>query len=310
MNSVLALAAKKKFQSKTDKSFINILTGYKSHQTYFDALMQGMMPFYHAFPELKALLTEQDGAVEDYIFYPYFYDSAALTFQSLRLLTQSLSAYAGKLTMFYPVTNHLYVQQQVKHCFAYYKNHPDEFKAELISLYEQVEQQLGACCSFLLLPDGCGQHSSRSELTTRFQLPADALELVLLKEFNLLTELIRQHPVLSPLYIRLPLHSATEKTAALLSGRLTIQQMAAARGVKHHTIEDHLIEMMIKDYPFDWQRFIRPAEVGEIRALYDKHAFERLKPYFENSSIDDYFKIKLAICLVIKGEYNGPEADS
>jgi uncharacterized protein YpbB len=109
------------------------------------------------------------------------------------------------------------------------------------------------------------------------------------------------------LYIRIPLHSATEKTAQLLKQQLSIEQIAAMRQVKRHTIEDHLIEMMIKDYALDWQQFVSEDEVAEIRTLYHDYSFERLKPFYEHSSIDDYFKVKLALCVVIKEVHHGAE---
>ncbi|TDM13201.1 helix-turn-helix domain-containing protein [Macrococcus lamae] len=310
MNSILTLAKMKKFQSKTDKSFTNILTGYKSHQTYFDALMQGLLPFYNCFPHGLKSDDESHIVIRDHQFYPYFYDSSQLTFQSLRLLTQSLSAKTLQLPSFYPVTNHLFVQQQVRQCFILYKDNPEIFRNDLVNLYQSVEKCLGTCYSYLLLPDGSGQHFSKSDILIECGITEDEIDLALLKEYNVITAMIRQHPKLSGLYIRIPLHSASEKTSTLLEQRYTVERMAAIRHVKQHTIEDHLIEMMIKDYAFDWKQFISESEVVEIRQLYRLHKFEKLKPYYENSSIDSYFKIKLALCLVIKEAYDEAGANT
>lgn len=308
MNSILALARKRKFQAKTEKSFTNILTGYKSHQTYFDALMQNMLPFYNSFKaDFKFPEHVDISQADDHYFYPYFYDSSMMTFQALRLVTQSLSAKSTGRATFYPVTNHLYVQQQAKYCYSLFNASPDDFQQKLLALYKSVHEQLQFCCSYLLLPNGSGSHFSREEIGRQFHLQPDELDTVLLKEINFITEWVRRDPILSMLYIRIPLHSATEKTAQLLKQQLSIEQIAAMRQVKRHTIEDHLIEMMIKDYALDWQQFVSEDEVAEIRTLYHDYSFERLKPFYEHSSIDDYFKVKLALCVVIKEVHHGAE---
>ncbi|ULG71040.1 helix-turn-helix domain-containing protein [Macrococcus brunensis] len=293
MDSIYQQAKQRKFAEKTDKSFNNILMGFRSHQTYFDAMMQGQLPFYNSRPELTG------DTPEDIRFYPYFYDASHMTFQALRLLTQTMAAQSYQIKDFYPVSNHLFIQHQVKSWLHSYKRQPKEYETELLSLYDKMAQELPVF-TYKLLPDAKGNHFSIEEICRASGFEQTEYSLMLLRELNLLTHLIHQHDYFKSLYIRMPLHSATEQTKEWITKGIALDTIALKRGVKLHTIEDHIIEMIIKDYPVDVSRYVTETEIAEIRSLYHQHHYQRLKPYFEESQIDSYFKVKIALCLIMK----------
>ncbi|TDM15480.1 helix-turn-helix domain-containing protein [Macrococcus bovicus] len=293
MDSIYQQAKQRKFAEKTDKSFNNILMGFKSHQTYFDAMMQGQLPFYNSRPERTG------DTAEEMRFYPYFFDATHMTFQALRLLTQTMAARSCHIHDFYPVTNHLYIQQQVKHWLHSSESRPDVYEAELLTLYDTLAQALPVF-SFKLLPDAKGNHFSVDEICSAARFAQGEYPLMLLRELNMLTHLIHHHPYFNSLYIRMPLHSATEQTREWIANGAALEDIALKRGVKLHTIEDHIIEMIIKDYSVDISRYVTEDEIAEIRALYHEHHYQRLKPYFEESQMDSYFKVKIALCQIMK----------
>ncbi|PTE73936.1 hypothetical protein BUY44_03525, partial [Staphylococcus devriesei] len=53
MHSIISYASTHAFNYKTDKSIYNILSGKKTHQTFFDACSQQLLSLYHSFPKLK-----------------------------------------------------------------------------------------------------------------------------------------------------------------------------------------------------------------------------------------------------------------
>ncbi|GGB05453.1 hypothetical protein GCM10007190_11840 [Macrococcus hajekii] len=294
MDSIYQQAKQRKFEEKTDKSFYNILSGFKSHQTFFDAMMQGMLPFYNSRPSVTG------DTAESLTFYPYFYDSCHMTFQALRLLTQSMSAFSAGIRDFYPVSNQLFIQQQVKEWLALNGKDVTVYQSELLGLYSGLSEELETF-SYKLLADAKGNHFRADEIMMTDDLDVETYNLKLLHELNHLTHLIHHHNYFSQLYIRAPLQFATEQTMQLLQEGWSIERIARKRGVKTHTIEDHIIEMIIKDYRIDVDHYISAEEIEEVRQLYHEHRYQRLKPYFERSAIDDYFKVKLGLCLMMKG---------
>ena len=59
MYNILSYAMSHAFNYKTNKSIYNILTGKKSHQTFFDASSQQLLSLYHSLPNLKYSTFEQ-----------------------------------------------------------------------------------------------------------------------------------------------------------------------------------------------------------------------------------------------------------
>ncbi|WP_165980646.1 helix-turn-helix domain-containing protein [Macrococcus carouselicus] len=294
MDSIYQQAKVRKFAEKTDKSFNNIITGFKSHQTFFDAMMQSMLPFYNSNPERTG------DAAEPLQFYPYFYESSQLTFQALRLLTQTISARSSEVRDFYPVSNHLYIHQQIKYWISAHGMDASIYQRELLMLFDELAAERSVI-SYKLLPDAQGNHYTVDEICQADELTLDEYRLKVLHEMNHLTAFISEHEYFKELYIRLPLQIATEQTRSLMESGVNLEEIAAARQVKLHTIEDHIIEMVIKDYEIDYTTFVAEDEIAAVRNLYSTYQFQRLKPYYQESGIDSYFKIKLALCLTMKG---------
>ncbi|MEJ7245477.1 hypothetical protein WL360_12175, partial [Staphylococcus epidermidis] len=81
-------------------SIFNIITGKKSHQTFFDACSQQLLSLYHSLPNLKYPSFErysnnfniETAQYQSIINHPrHTYDSLVNTFNAIQLLTQTLS---------------------------------------------------------------------------------------------------------------------------------------------------------------------------------------------------------------------------
>lgn len=100
MYNIIHFAYTNAHNYKTEKSIFNIITGKKSHQTFFDACSQQLLTLYHSLPNLKYpsferysnnfnIETEQYQSI---INHPrHTYDSLINTFHAIQLLTQTLS---------------------------------------------------------------------------------------------------------------------------------------------------------------------------------------------------------------------------
>lgn len=92
----------------------------------------------------------------------------------------------------------------------------------------------------------------------------------------------------------MPLHKNTARTYQLINS-YTIDETARLLRLREHTIQDHIIEMMIKDYPVEISRFINTDELQAIVHLYSQLTYGKLKSFYEHSEVKDYFKLKIGI---------------
>ena len=108
------------FNYKTNKSIYNILSGKKSHQTFFDASSQQLLSLYHSLPKLKyqtfeRLLNKNDIKELNIKVHPRFtYDSLNNTFKCIQLLIQTISQYLHHQLKFVPMNQQVIIQNKVK----------------------------------------------------------------------------------------------------------------------------------------------------------------------------------------------------
>ena len=122
---------------KTEKSIYNIITGKKSHQTFFDACSQQLLSLYHSLPNIKypsfvGYAQNETQDIDDTQLirtHPrYTYDSLLNTFKAIQLLTQTISNIAHDSFQFVPVTHNSTIQYRVKKVYNNFKNKDISYK--------------------------------------------------------------------------------------------------------------------------------------------------------------------------------------
>ncbi|WP_033541494.1 helix-turn-helix domain-containing protein [Planococcus sp. CAU13] len=99
-------------------------------------------------------------------------------------------------------------------------------------------------------------------------------------------------------------HSALTETARRTEGYFkngrTLEEIAALRGLKTSTIEDHFVELAMNDPGFDILGFMEASLYAKIIAVSRTQNTKRLRDIKENVPEASYFQIRLA--LATKGE--------
>lgn len=288
---------------KSAKSLWKLLNGTRTQQTYFDAVMQNMLPVYELYPNVslhavERLVKKQDTA-QTLKLYPYFYYASEVSFMSLVLLLQTVSEYLYRQAEYLPSTNRLFIQQHIKRLFLQIKNE-DRFLAlakEIETLTQLVEEKTGSCYFIHLLSGHDITPTSIERIAHQYDKTIDEIQSHIFTEKNMIIHLFKTQPfeILGHLYVRAPLHLNTEDTYQRLLQGYSLEHISSQKNVRIHTIQDHVIEIMIKDYPVDTSRFITESEYEAIKSVLNHHHFGKLKSYYALSPIKDYFKLKVAI---------------
>ena len=309
----------KKFHDKTEKSIYHILIGHKTHQTYFDAVIQDLLPFfaicrdsnleYEAF--LKQFQIEKDSPSR-MPKYPYFYEASEQTFTTVQLLVQTLSHLSYQNKHFIPITNQFIIQEQVK--FILYKmkkDHPNDFiqlfSKDLLKLLNDIEALCGHCILMYYFVGYQNKMVSEYDLSRLLNVSITEVNEMILIEKNTMTYCLNKYDYLflSACYHRAQLHINTNKTYQLLLKGENLENISRHLKVRLHTIQDHVLEILIKDYPLSIEQLITNEEIECIKPLYGQYG--KLKTYYDHTELKDYFKIKLAIILLSRGKFNGLE---
>ncbi|RXK19295.1 helix-turn-helix domain-containing protein [Macrococcus sp. DPC7161] len=309
----------KKFHDKTEKSIYHILIGHKTHQTYFDAVIQDLLPFfaicrdsnleYEAF--LKQFQIDKDSPSR-MPKYPYFYEASEQTFITVQLLVQSLSHLSYHQKQFIPLTNQFVIQKQVKSMLhemkqRHAKDFIQIFSKDLLKLLNDIEDLCGHCYLMYNLSGFQNKMISEFELSQMLDVSITAINEMLLIEKNTMTYCLnnKTYQFLNACYYRAPLHINTNKTYQLLLKGESLEGIAQQLNVRIHTVQDHVLEILIKDYPLATKQLITNDEIKLIKPLYGQ--FGKLKSYYDQTDLKDYFKIKLAIILLSRGKVDGLE---
>ena len=129
MYQIIKYACQHAFNYKTNKSIYNILTGKKSHQTFFDASSQQLLSLYHSLPRLKYPsferylneLNDEEPKINIKTHPRCTYDSLINTFNCIQLLIQTVSQSLHNDFRFIPITQQTYIQQRVKDIYQHIK---------------------------------------------------------------------------------------------------------------------------------------------------------------------------------------------
>lgn len=318
MYNIIHFAYTNAHNYKTEKSIFNIITGKKSHQTFFDACSQQLLSLYHSMPKLKYPLFEQyssnsninEQQIQNIISHPrHTYDSLLNTFNALQLLTQTLSNIQHDNYQFVPITQHRTVHQKVKYL---YKKISDEqleksFITELTSLFQSLTNHNNDIYIHYYLQGFEESMYTRQQVSLIEAISQEMLfELEMRDLVTLMYEIENEEkfPLLHSLIILPTLLNKTEKTYLGIQNGLNFKQLAAQQNVKPNTIDDHILELFIKGYLTDYDSYLNHVEYKPFMTYYIANRSERLRSYKDNFSELSYFEIKLIIVGVERGELN------
>jgi uncharacterized protein YpbB len=300
---------------KSQKSLYNIITGKKSHQTFFDAASQNLLSLYHSLPNLKYPSferfsnNESDSTEDDVLItHPrYTFDSLINTFNAIQLLTQTVSNLNHKQNHFIPTSQHQFVQQRVKEVFTYIKTHNlhDDFKEELTQLFATLYQQLGQTYLHYYLQGYEESMYTRQQVSLIENIPQDylfELEYIELVSLLNLIEDNKNFKLLSRLIILPPLLHKTQLTLNGLIHGHSIETIQQQQNVKINTIEDHLLELFIKGYIHKYYSYFSEDDIKLFSSFYATHRTERLRLFKAQFPNYSYFQIKLMIVGIERGD--------
>lgn len=293
---------------KSVKSLWKLLIGARTQQTYFDAVMQDLLPVYELYPnvsfEAVTRLVRNDSEENISInnnlkLYPYFYYASELSFSSFVLLLQTVSEYLYHSSDYLPSSNRLFIQQHVKQLFTKIKKE-DQFihlAQEVDDLSQYIFKSTGSCYFIHFLHGHQIRPDSYEQLSKQFNISIDEIKSQMITEKNLMLHAFktREYKLLSYLYVRTPLHINTSDTYQRLINGDSIDMIQRNKSVRIHTIQDHIIEILIKDYPLDISNYLSEQEYITIKEIIENNRYGKLKTLYEISPIKDYFKLKIAI---------------
>ncbi|MGZ9504467.1 helix-turn-helix domain-containing protein, partial [Staphylococcus epidermidis] len=297
------------------KSIYNILTGKKSHQTFFDASSQQLLSLYHSLPNLKYSTFEQfilqkddfKKSIQVKIHPQYTYDSLTQTFSCIQLLIQTLSHTRKESNTFIPIVQNTYIQQRVKQLYhqVIESNQVSNTIDEIYLLFENLNNKYNHTFLHYYLQGYEESMYTRQQISLIEGIPQSEL---FEREMNELIDILNQlkdstkYPILSQAIILSPLLTNTYLSYQKLKSGLNLKEIAQLQNVKLNTIEDHILEMYIKGYLIDYTLFINKKDILEFINYYQKHRGERLKFYKEHFTDWTYFQIKLVIVGIERGD--------
>lgn len=315
MYNILSYAMSHALNYKTNKSIYNILTGKKSHQTFFDASSQQLLSLYHSLPNLKYSTFEQfilqkddfKKSIQVKIHPQYTYDSLTQTFSCIQLLIQTLSHTRKESNTFIPIVQNTYIQQRVKQLYhqVIESNQVSNTIDEIYLLFENLNNKYNHTFLHYYLQGYEESMYTRQQISLIESIPQSEL---FEREMNELIDILNQlkdstkYPILSQAIILSPLLTNTYLSYQKLKSGLNLKEIAQLQNVKLNTIEDHILEMYIKGYLIDYTLFINKKDILEFINYYQKHRGERLKFYKEHFTDWTYFQIKLVIVGIERGD--------
>ncbi|MDW5471532.1 helix-turn-helix domain-containing protein [Staphylococcus equorum] len=318
MYNIIQFAQTHAHNYKTEKSIFNIITGKKSHQTFFDACSQQLLSLYHSMPNLKYQsferyfnrFNDQHNSYQNIVNHPrHTFDSLTNTFKAIQLLAQTLSNTQHKVYQFVPITQHSTVHQQVKFVYKEIISNQlqEQFISELTTLFQSILNKNNTIYIHYYLQGFEESMYTRQQISLIEDIPQEHLfELEFTDLVTLMYEIEHEsnYPLLNKLIVLPSLLNKTEQTYLGLQNGLNFEQLAAQQNVKPNTIDDHILELFIKGYISNYEDYLTHSTYTDFMTYYISHRSERLRNYKEIFSHLSYFELKLIIVGIERGEIN------
>ncbi|MBO1204996.1 MULTISPECIES: helix-turn-helix domain-containing protein [Staphylococcus] len=318
MYNIIHLSLTQAHNYKTEKSIYNIITGKKSHQTFFDACSQQLLSLYHSLPNLKYpsfvgnvhdFKMNEDSEQRIRVHPRHTYDSLLNTFKAIQLLVQTVSNTEHGMFQFIPVTHHSTIQQRVKAVYKEIKNADTQYKLieELNVLFKSIIEKNNTLYIHYYLQGFEESMYTRQQISLIENVSQKRLfELELNDLVMMMFELEEQakYPILNQLIILPTLLFKTEQTFSGIKNGLSFNQLANMQNVKPNTIEDHILELFIKGYLSKYKDYLNSQHDTSFLRFYIGNRGERLRNYKEKFPELSYFEIKLLIVGFERGDLN------
>lgn len=313
MQHIIKTALQQTFNYKTNKSIYNILVGKKSHQTFFDACSQQQLSLYHSLPLLKypsfelflENINEFDSEVEIALHPRFTFESMVQTFQSMQLLVQTMSNIKQQSFQFVPISQNNKIQETVKIVYNYIKENDlqSDFENEIHHLFEAIFLK-GPCYLHYYLQGYDEPMYTRQQVSLIEQISQQQLfEYEMNNLVAMMFELEKiEYTILSRLIIKPTLSNQTFITYTKLLENFTMENIAEQQQVKINTIEDHVLEILIKGYMSNYDDYIDDELLQQFLNFYNSYRGERLKYYKEKFDSLSYFQIKVLIVGIERGD--------
>lgn len=315
MQHIIKTALQQTFNYKTNKSIYNILVGKKSHQTFFDACSQQQLSLYHSLPLLKypsfelflENINEFNSKIEIALHPRFTFESMVQTFQAIQLLVQTMSNIKQQEFQFIPISQNNKIQETVKIVYNHIKKNElqSDFENELHNLFKAIEVK-GPCYLHYYLqgydePMYTRQQVSLIEQISQQQLFEYEMNNLVIMMFELESD---DYTVLSSLIMKPTLSNQTFITYTKLLEPVSMESIASQQQVKINTIEDHVLEILIKGYMSNYDDYVDDALMQQFFNFYQQHRGERLKYYKDKFDSLSYFQIKVLIVGIERGDLN------
>lgn len=315
MQHIIKTALQHTFSYKTNKSIYNILVGKKSHQTFFDACSQQQLSLYHSLPLLKypsfelflENINEFVSEVEIALHPRFTFESMVQTFQAMQLLVQTMSNIKQQSFQFVPISQNNKIQETVKVVYNYIKENEllSDFENELNNLFQAIAVK-GSCYLHYYLQGYDEPMYTRQQVSLIEQLSQQQLfEYEMNNLVAMMFELENgEYTILSRLIMKPTLSNQTYITYTRLLERYTMEDISAQQQVKINTIEDHVLEILIKGYMSNYGDYVEDERQQQFLNFYQQHRGERLKFYKEQFDTLSYFQLKVLIVGFERGDLN------
>lgn len=116
------------------------------------------------------------------------------------------------------------------------------------------------------------------------------------------------YPLLSGLLNKaereVPLTLSTDKTYKFLKRGYSLDEIAAVRNLKHSTIEDHIVEIVLTIKEFDIDHFVPSDKKERILMAAQQNSAKKLKQIKERVADASYFEIRLVLAKYGDAEWN------
>lgn len=315
MYQIIKHAYQQAFNYKTNKSIYNILTGKKSHQTFFDASSQQLLSLYHSLPRLKypsfeRYLNDLNDEEPKTIIKTHprcTYESFINTFNCIQFLIQTVSQSLHNDFRFVPITQQTYIQQRVKDIYQHIK--VNELESNFITEIKQLFEKIASKHEHVYLhyylqgyDEAMYTRQQVSLIESKSQQELFEFEMNQLVDLMFEIEDMQVHPILNQTIIRPTLLNKTKLTLHQLEEGHSIQDISTVQNVKLNTIEDHLIELFIKGYINDYDRYLDITTIQPFINFYQSHIGIKLREYKQQFDTLTYFQIKLMIVGIERGD--------
>ncbi|MBI5975344.1 helix-turn-helix domain-containing protein [Staphylococcus canis] len=318
MNYLIKYVYHQASKFKTEKSIYNIITGKKSHQTFFDAVSLNVLSLFGILPDLtfdtfKTLIYSKDNDTPNVhqgipTSNQITFRELQFTFIALQLVIQTLSNQYHNHLSFMPLTSNTAIHKKVKVLYHNIQSQ-DAFQNvedEIYDLFEQLNHKNETSILHYFLSGYQETMYTFKQVSLIHNLSEDDMMLLYYIDLLNLYELLQntnRYPNLNQCLFQPIVSKPVWQTYHYLTNGYHLNEIANILNVTMSTIEDHILDLFIKGYLNNYSFFLR-SSLEQFVHYYRKHPNLKLKHYKSLFNEMSYFEIKLSIVGLSRGDIN------